>query len=215
MSPSVEAREDSGAERLEALMIIALRGDREAFAQLCELRRERLVSEVRKKLDRRLQTRVDASDVIQEVFIDADRRLPEMVDASIPLIAWLRFLANQKVVDLQRRHVGAKRRSVSRERSLSRPAFDLDSIAGQIMADISSPSMQAQQHELAACVKRTLADLSPLDREILVLRHFHEMANHEVAESLGLSINAASNRYVRALKRFKKVLDGKQDDLIG
>jgi len=196
-----------GASELESLMRLSQQGDRDAFSRLCELRREQLVREVSRKMDRRLRPRVDASDVIQEVFLDANRRLSEMITNDTPIIAWLRFLCNQKLVDLQRRHIGAQKRSVQRERMPARNSFDLDSLANFLVDDITSPSGKARRNERASRVRDMLRELSPLDREILVLRHFHSMTNAEVAESLGLGINAASNRYIRALKRFKKVLD--------
>lgn len=192
--------------RLERLMMLSREGDRVAFAELCELRRKRLSSEVQRKMDPRLMARVDPSDVIQEVFLDADQRLAEMKVVDIPLIAWLRFLCNQKLVDLQRKHIGAQRRSVQREMQRKAIDFTLDSIAEFLVADLTSPSNQVHRQDMADRVRLLLAELSPLDREILVLRHFEEMTNQEVAESLGLSCNAASNRYVRALRRFRAVL---------
>ena len=48
--------------------------------------------------------------------------------------------------------------------------------------------------------------LDPIDREVLVLRHFEELSNNETAEVLGLQKSAASNRYIRALKRLKEIL---------
>lgn len=185
-------------------------GDRNAFAELCELRRRRLVAEIHGKIDRRLLPRVDASDVIQEVFLDANIRLAEVASNGTPLLAWLRFLCNQKIIDLQRHHIGVKKRSVQRERIQNEAHLALDSIANLLVANITSPSAGACKNELSSKVREMLADLAPLDREILVLRHFEHLSNSEVAESLGLSINAASNRYVRALKKFKKVIDQNQ-----
>ncbi len=207
---------ESAAHReseLERLMQRSQQGDRGAFSRLCELRRSQLVREVDRKMDKRLRPRVDPSDVIQEVFMDANRRLGEMIENDTPLIAWLRFLCNQKLTDLQRKHIGTKKRSVQRERIPGQGSFDLDSLANLLIANITSPSLGAHRNDLAGRVRNLLRELSPLDREVLVLRHFHSMTNAEVADSLGLGINAASNRYVRALKRFKKLLDFESDDV--
>lgn len=193
--------------RLERLMQLSREGDRDAFAELCELRRKHLSAEVHRKMDPRLLARVDASDVIQEVFLDAHQRLAEMKAVDIPLIAWLRFLCNQKLVDLQRKHIGAQKRSVQREVRRRAIDFTLDSIAEFLVGDLTSPSNQVHRQDLAERVRHLLSELSPLDREIIVLRHFEEMTNREVADSLGLSCNAASNRYVRALRRFRAVLE--------
>ncbi len=193
--------------QIETLIQLSQQGDRDAFAQLCELKRERLLNEVRKKMDRRLSTRVDASDVVQEVFWDANRRFHEVSLGSVPLIAWLRFLCNQKLVDMHRRHIAADKRSVTLETNNKRGSCDLGSVARKLVANISSPSRQAHRNEMVERVKVMLTELSPLDREVVVMRHFNGMSNQEVCESLGLSTNAASNRYIRALKRLKKIFD--------
>jgi len=211
---TMESPESSAEYELEHLMRLSQQGDREAFSRLFELRRAQLVREVSRKMDRRLRPRVDASDVIQEVFMDANRRLSEMIENDTPLIAWLRFLCNQKLTDLQRKHIGAQKRSLQRERLPGRDSFDLDSIANFLVDNITSPSSGAHRNDLAGRVQDLLRELSPLDREILVLRHFHFMSNSEVAESLGLGINAASNRYVRALQRFKKLIDLNESDVV-
>ena len=49
-------------------------------------------------------------------------------------------------------------------------------------------------------------DLDLIDREVLVLRHFEELTNTEVAEVLGIQVKAASIRYVRAVARLKAIL---------
>ncbi len=201
------------SKHLEHLMVLSREGDRTAFAELCELRRKRLSAEVQRKMDPRLMARIDPSDVIQEVFLDANQRLSEMQGADIPLIAWLRFLCNQKLVDLQRKHIGAKKRSVQRESRQQAADFSLDSIAELLVANLTSPSLRVHRRDLAERVRVLLKELSPLDREILVLRHFEELSNQEVADSLRLSCNAASNRYVRALRRFRSVLESARIEL--
>ena len=49
--------------------------------------------------------------------------------------------------------------------------------------------------------------MDPIDREVLVLRHFEQLSNSETAQVLELTEGAASNRFVRALKRLKKALE--------
>jgi len=196
-------------ERLESLMRLSQQGDRTAFAQLCELRRRRLVEEVDRKIDKRLLARIDASDVIQEVFWDANRRLDEVAESDMPLIAWIRILCDQKLVDLHRKHMVAQKRSINREapRFLQTKKSGVVNLAEQLVDGMTSPSMRLHKDEVVEKVKALLRKLSPIDREIIVMRHYHSMSNKEVADSLGLSINAASNRYVRALKRFKEVFE--------
>ena len=51
-----------------------------------------------------------------------------------------------------------------------------------------------------------MQDLAPVDREVLLLRHFEEVSNSETAATLDISEKAANNRYARALKRLREVL---------
>ncbi len=97
-------------------------GDPQALAQLFGKHRDRLRRMVRLRLDRRLQGRIDPSDVLQEAFIDAYNRQDEYrADPRMPPFLWLRFLAGQRLLALHRRHLGAKSARPA-ERSLSRPA---------------------------------------------------------------------------------------------
>lgn len=192
---------------LERLMHLSRQGDQEAFAQFFELRRDMLAREVRRKIGNQLQQRIDASDVLQDVFLQANRRLNEVADNDVPLLAWLRVLLNQRVVDMMRTHLKASKRSLSREKPLAGERSEVDLLAEQLVAAITSPSMQVHRCDLQQRVRQLLDELSPLDREILLMRHYRGMSNGEVAKELELSINAASNRYVRALKRFKSVLE--------
>ena len=188
-------------------MHLSREGDRDAFAKFFQARRDILVRETERKLGRQLRRRVDASDVMQDVFINANRRLQEIVGTDVPLMAWIRVLLNQQIVTIFRTHLKASKRAMSREQTGAPDSHSLDEIAAKLVAALTSPSMQAHRHDLQHQVRQILEELAPLDREVLILRHFQSKSNAEVAAELGLSINAASNRYVRALKRFKAILD--------
>ena len=99
----------------------AAAGDLASLGALLEQYRSRLRRMVRLRLDPRLQGRVDTSDVIQEAFLDAARRLPDYVrEPKAPFFLWLRFLTGQKLLELRRRHLGAELRDAGREVSLYR-----------------------------------------------------------------------------------------------
>jgi RNA polymerase sigma-70 factor (ECF subfamily) len=165
---------------------------------------------VRLRMDRRLQGRVDASDVLQEAWLDAARRLPEYAqEPQMPPFLWLRFLAMQRLLALHRFHLGAEKRNAAQEVSLHRgpmPAASSVSLASRLLGKFTSASQKAIRAELRVRLQETLNRLDPIDREVLALRHFEELSNNETAEVLGLSKAAASNRYVRALKRLKDAL---------
>ena len=192
----------------------AAAGDPAALAEVFARYRERLRRMVRLRLDRRLAGRVDASDILQEAFLDASRRLPDYaakrdMSRDMSLFLWLRFLTGQKMVDVQRRHLGAKMRDAAQEVSLYRgalPEATTVSLAAQLLGHLTSPTQAAVRAEMQLKLQEALNSMDPIDREVLVLRHFEELSNNETAEVLGITKTAASNRYVRALVRLKQIM---------
>jgi RNA polymerase sigma-70 factor (ECF subfamily) len=200
----------SDSSDTDDLLRRAAGGEGEALALLFESYRDRLRQMVRLRLDRRLQGRLDPSDVVQEAYLDFARRLPEYVaDPSMPFYIWLRFLTGQRLIDLHRQHLGAKMRDAGQEVSLYRGAFPQASsvsLAAQLLGRLTSASRAAIRAETQIKVQEALNSMDPMDREVLTLRHFEMLSNDEAAAVLGIKKAAASNRYVRALKRLKDVL---------
>ena len=197
----------------EQLVTRAAAGDGAAMGELFSKYRERLRTMVRLRLDRRLQGRVDASDVLQEAFIEAAQRLPGYVATEparkMPFFLWLRFLTGQRLLIVHRRHLGAKMRSTREEVSLYRramPEATTVSLAAQLLGRFTSPTQAAARAELQLQLQHALNAMDATDREVLILRHFEELSNNEAAEVLGISKTAASNRYVRALQRLRHAL---------
>ena len=188
----------------------ALRGDQRALAELLGRDRERLRRMVALRLDRRLQGRVDPSDVIQEACLDAARRLPEYhKNPTMPFFLWLRLLTGQRLVDEHRKHLGAAARDVGREISLYRgalPETTTAALAAHLLGRLTTPSQAAIRAERKIRLQEALNSLDPIDREVLALRHFEELSNGETAAVLGLDKSAASKRYARALIRLKEIL---------
>lgn len=190
---------DPDDERLER----ALRGgDDAALAQLFERHRERLLRMVQFRLDPRLVGRLDAEDVVQEAFLDAGKRVASFRADDKPFLVWIRLMTQQTMVDLHRRHLGAKMRSAGREVS----AKQSGTLSGLFVGHFTSPSQAVMREELRRRVEEALESMDEIDREVLLLRHFEELSNKEAAEVLGIQENAASNRYVRALVRLKGIL---------
>jgi RNA polymerase sigma-70 factor (ECF subfamily) len=187
-------------------------GDESALLELFARHRERLKRMVNLRLDRRLQGRLDASDVLQEAYIDVARRGREyLAGPSMPVFLWLRWITGQRLVTLHRRHLGTKVRDAGLEVSLRQGAFPQAtsvSLAAMLLGRLTSPTRAAQRAELQLRVQDALNAMDPIDREILTLRHFEELSNNETAQVLGIAKTAASNRYVRALKRLKDSLAG-------
>lgn len=185
---------------------LALRaGDDGALAVLLEQQRERLLRMVQFRLDPRLLGRLDAEDVVQEAFLEAGKRLAAFRADTKPFHLWMRLVVQQTMVDLHRKHLGAQMRNAGRE--LGQPAHSQShALSGLFVGHFTSPSHAAMREELRVSIEQALANMDDIDREVLMLRHFEELSNKEVAEVLGIQENAASNRYVRALGRLKGFL---------
>jgi RNA polymerase sigma-70 factor (ECF subfamily) len=186
-------------------------GDQAALASLWERHRARLRQMVRLRLDRRLQGRVDPSDVLQEAYLDLAARLPDYARARpMPTYLWLRLVTGQRLAQVHRQHLGAAMRDAGREVSLYRgalPQASSASLAAQLLGRFTTASQAAVRAERQVQLQEALNSMDALDREILALRHFEGLSNGESAEVLGLSKTAANNRYIRALGRLRDLLE--------
>jgi RNA polymerase sigma-70 factor (ECF subfamily) len=200
----------SDSSEIDELLRRAGEGDAKALAELFDRYRERLRQMVRLRLDRRLYGRLDPSDVLQEAYLDLAKRFPEYTaKPALPFFLWLRWLTGQRLIDLHRQHLGTKMRDAGQEVSLYRgalPQASSESLAAQLLGKLTSPSRAAVRVETQIRVQEAINSMNPMDREVLVLRHFEMLSNKETAEVLGISKKAASNRYVRALERLKEIL---------
>jgi RNA polymerase sigma-70 factor (ECF subfamily) len=201
----VDTVEEPGglAERLK-------RGDVEALAVLFSEHRERLWRMVGFRMDRRLLGRVDPDDVLQEAYIAAAQRIEHYGnDSSLSPFVWLRMVLMQTLIDIHRHHLGAQMRDANREAVFPGnlyPQTTSVSLAAQFVGKFTSPSQAAVREETLLHVEQAVAEMDPLDQEVLALRHFEELTNSEVAEVLGIQQKAASIRYVRAIKRLRAVM---------
>jgi RNA polymerase sigma-70 factor (ECF subfamily) len=179
----------------------------EAFAE----NRERFWHLVNFRMDRRIAARVDADDVLQEAFVAASTRLPHFLkDPSFSLFVWLRMIVSQTLIDVHRRHFGAEMRSAGREVSIGGPRYPQTtsvSMAAHLVGNHTSPSGAAVREEDSVGLSQAIEKMSELDQETIALRHFEGLTNSETAEVLGISVTAASNRYVRAISRLKEILE--------
>lgn len=206
MESLVDGQDDRSPELTEQTGL----GGQEGLAALFAEHHQRLWRLIHFRMDRRLVGRVDPDDVLQEAYLAAAGRLGDY-DRSptcTPFV-WLRTMIMQTLTDLHRRHLGAQMRDAGREigrQDLRFPHTTSASLAAQFVGHMTSPSQAAVRAEAYAQVEQVIANMEPLDREVLALRHFEELTNSEIAEVLGIQQKAASIRYVRAVKRLKSIL---------
>jgi RNA polymerase sigma-70 factor (ECF subfamily) len=152
---------------------------------------------------------LDPTDVVQESYFEIARRISEFVQSSpVPLFVWIRQRVLQTLIDMQRSH-SREKRNVHRESRLPESPFGQTtslSIARILMDDLPSPSQAAMLGEEQEQLREALEAMNETDREVLAMRHFEYLSNAEVAEVLGISPTAASNRYVRAAAKLSEIL---------
>jgi RNA polymerase sigma-70 factor (ECF subfamily) len=208
-------------EETDRLLDDARNGESGAVDKLLGEFREPLRRVIDLRLDPAVARRVDASDIVQDVLIEANQRLTDYLKSpDMPFHLWLRHLAQDRIIDTHRRHRLAKRRSIDREQPIARPAWVEESdasLVAQLIDHERTPTSEAIRHELQRRLAAAVEQLAEDDRDIILMRHHEALSNQEVAGALGLTEAAASMRYLRALRRLRAVLvpdgDAKPEDV--
>lgn len=203
----------------EELLARAHDGDREILGELFSRHGARLERMVRLRMDRRLQGRIDAADVLQEAYLEALKSFSSyLARPETSFFVWLRCVTARTLLDLHRYHLGAQARDARREVSLHRalpvggsPQATSEALAARLLGRFTSPSVAARRAERRLRLESVLNSMDPMDREILTLRHLEQLSNGEAAELLGISETATSKRHVRALKKLKEILYARGD----
>jgi RNA polymerase sigma-70 factor (ECF subfamily) len=186
----------------------ARHGEPAALAELFARYRDPLRQAVALRLDRRLAARVDVSDVLQDTYLEASRRLADyLARPALPFGLWLRWLTREQVLTAHRRHLLADRRAVGRE-APPLPAAASSVFVGALLGKGPSPSQAVAAAEAAEKLRLALGQLDDDERDLILWRHFERLTNREIAQLLGISEAAAGKRYVRALERLRGLLLG-------
>ena len=184
-------------------------GGQTALASLFSTYQNRLEKIISFRLDPRIRGRVDAADILQEAYLEAAGRLESFLESTdISFFVWLRQQTLQTLIDVHRRQFRQKR-DVNREiRFASTGPSDGTSlsIAQFLIGQLTSPSQAVANAEEMQWLQEALNSMNEVDREVLALRHFEQLGNNQVAEILGLTTTAASNRYLRAAARLSEIL---------
>jgi RNA polymerase sigma-70 factor (ECF subfamily) len=194
-------------QQVMTLLARAGAGSESALEELLNGFRPRLRCLVAVRLDSRLCGRVDPSDVVQEVFAEAWKRMPRYVNEQpLPFYLWLRRLALDQMSKLHRRHIVAQRRSVVREANV-RLSDESVALLTERLA-VSPSGGVVSRDELCARVQAAMNELSENDRELLVMRYIEGLTLAEIASVLEISVATAKTRHLRALARMGKKLAG-------
>jgi RNA polymerase sigma-70 factor (ECF subfamily) len=163
------------------------------------------------RMDRRLAARIDPSDVVQDALAEAQRTMDDYLrDRPLPWYPWLRRLAWERLIQLHRQHIGAGKRSLLQERGIDLVLPDQSAmmLVNRLIASETSPSRHAIREETRDRVRAALDGLTPRDREVLVLRFLEQLSTAETAAVLEIGEGAVKSRLMRAVVRFRDLLDG-------
>ena len=212
MTKSIWPDGDATAE----LLVNVREGQQDAVEELLGRHRDSLRRMIAIRLDQRIMQRLDVSDVVQDVLIEANRRLVDYVNnPSIPFHLWIRQIAKDRIIDAHRRHRLSAKRSIDREQPMgggqNQPDQSTMELANQFRDAALTPAAAATQRELARHIEMAIQHLRDGDREVILMRHYEQLNNQEIAQALGLSEPAASMRYLRAVKRLREVIDSLPD----
>ena len=176
--------------KTELLLARAAAGDGTAWGALLTEHQERLLRMVSFRMDRRLRGRIDAADVVQDVFAEASAHREVYFRApTVPLFLWLRGVVSNKLLELHRHHLGTHMRDAKRERPLEAPCRSDDTSAAlylHLTAGLTRPSVAAVREEVKSRLADALDKMDATDREVLVLRHFEQLTNAEAAQVVGI-----------------------------
>lgn len=178
-------------------------GESHHLPDVFEAYRGRLRATLRLRIRAQLTARIDPSDVLQEAFIQADRRVNEYLkQPKVSPFIWLRGMVFDQLKKAQRVHLGAQRRSVERQVDFALP----EGKSCEFVASVTSPSQKLAKSELLEIMEQSIGDLKETDQEIILMRYFEGLSNSEIAQVLGLPEPTATMRHVRAITRLKNQL---------
>ena len=195
----------------------AREGDADTLGRLLEAYRHYLGLLARVQIGQRLQGKVDASDLVQETFLDAYRNFPRFQGVcEAQFVHWLRQILAAKLADLLRRYLGTQGRDVRLEREIA-DAFQQSSMALDqgLAAQQSSPSQQTMKREQAVLLADALEKLPADYRDVLVLRHLEGLTFPEVARRMGRSLDSVEKLWMRGLIRLRREFGGNDESGAG
>jgi RNA polymerase sigma-70 factor (ECF subfamily) len=170
---------------------------------------DRLCQVISVRLDRRLASRVDPEDVLQEAMLLAALRLQRYLEQRpVGYYAWLKSLVIDQIIRVHRQHLHAAKRTVCRERmSDGRCRLPDSNPSNDEFGDHApSPSQRAIAEEQCARIRFVLSQLGDEDRELLWMRHARKMSHRAISQQLKITEEAAKSRVRRAQQRVGRLL---------
>ncbi|MEZ6117924.1 MAG: sigma-70 family RNA polymerase sigma factor [Pirellulaceae bacterium] len=195
----------SDSSNTNQLLHRARAGDTTAFTELFARHEPQLKQFIQRRMDVRLRSRLDASDVLQDTHMEAFRRFADFYDRRpMPFHLWLCKNAYERLLNLRRDHITTQRRSIVREQSVLDPSSH--AIASAFVDQLDSPSEQVSKLEFRQRVAELVRQLPDIDQEVLLLRNVEGHSHQDIACILDIEPAAARKRYARALVKLERLL---------
>ncbi|MHC4137749.1 MAG: sigma-70 family RNA polymerase sigma factor [Planctomycetota bacterium] len=196
----------NGSDHEAARLLHAARqGDEEALGQLLDGHRNYLRLLARLEVGRRLQAKIDASDVVQEVFLQAHRAFGDFRGSTEgEVLQWLRKILAAQLSNLIRHYARTKRRDVKLERALDHDLNRSSQALRHVLAiSQTSPSQRVARRERAVLLADAVERLPEDYRDVIVLRHLQGLTFPEVAEAMERSEGSVKKLWARALAKLR------------
>jgi RNA polymerase sigma-70 factor, ECF subfamily len=188
----------------EQLLAQARAGDQNALGEVLEEYREYLRLLARPRVGRELRVRLDASDVVQETLLEAQRDFHQFAGNSEgELAVWLRRILARNLADQLKYHQSQKR-DVGREQPLE---VLIEQAHEALAAPLSTPSGHASRREQAVALASAMARLPPDYREVITLRHLEGQSFEAVAARMGRTAGAVRMLWLRAIERLGGLME--------
>jgi RNA polymerase sigma-70 factor (ECF subfamily) len=195
------------AERKQELIRRARDGDVQALGELMDEYRAYLRVIAQRHLPARLDSRLDASDVVQQTMLSVHRYIEQFLGThEAEFVAWMRQILERNVQEAIRNHIGVKKRAVGREQALDAGSPSSGQTGFTPIAREPSPSQRAMLGDDAVRLARALERLPEEQREAVRLRHLEGQSLLEIATILEKSPVAVAGLLKRGLQGLRKHL---------
>ncbi|REK08467.1 MAG: RNA polymerase sigma factor [Planctomycetota bacterium] len=192
----------------EELVAKAVAGDRAALQGLLLMHYETIETTVRARFTKELAAQLEVDDLIQEVLVDVHRGIGSYASREgSSFKAWLRRVAENRIIDTVRRYQRLKRSGRRRRVDVHRPSSEmLDSVLEWIFTDSDPPDRPARHEEARQAIQVCIAGLKPEQRDAVTAHYFEHLDTSEIAERLGRSSGAVRELLRRARENLKSLL---------
>ncbi len=194
---------------MEALLAKARQGDERGRDDLFNACRDYLNFLARSQVQQKLQSKIDASDIVQVTLLEAYRDFDNFQGNSQgEWLAWLRRILARNATDYVRCYKGTAKRDARREVAIRHPSDATDVIgAAEPAAADATPSQQVIRRDQELRLTAALSELSEDHRQVILLRNIERLPFDEVAAKMDRSRPAAQMLWMRAIQALQKIME--------